>query len=60
MYHIAIPKIVAGEFYDYTLQDLRNIVANHTSSGLAIALVELVESTDEDYYFPYDIRPRGG
>lgn len=60
LYHIAIPKIVAGEFYDYTLQDLRNIVANHTSSGLAIALVELVESTDEDYYFPYDIRPRGG
>ncbi|TXG86503.1 MAG: hypothetical protein E6R13_00360 [Spirochaetes bacterium] len=60
LYHIAIPKIVAGEFYDYSLQDLRNIVANHTSSGLAIALVELVESTDEDYYFPYDIRPRGG
>jgi hypothetical protein len=60
LYHVAIPKIVAGEFYDYTLQDLRNVVSNITSNGLAIALVELVESTDEDYYFKYDIRPRGG
>jgi hypothetical protein len=60
LYHVAIPKIVAGEFFDYSLQDLRNIVANYTPNGLPIALVELVESTDEDYYFPYDIRPRGG
>jgi hypothetical protein len=60
LYHVAIPKIVAGEFFNYSLQDLRNIVANYTSNGLAIALVELVESTDEDYYFPYDVRPRGG
>lgn len=60
LYHIAIPKIVAGEFYDYSLRDVKNIVANYTANGLPIALVELVESTDEDYYFPYDIRPRGG
>jgi hypothetical protein len=60
IFHIGIPKIVNGEFYNYSLQELRSIVSSLTVNGLALALVEVTETTDEDYYIDYDLRTRGG
>lgn len=60
IYHIALPKILNGEFYTYSLEELIAYVAKKTTNGLPIALVEITETTDEDYYISYDIRPRGG
>jgi hypothetical protein len=60
IYHISIPKIVDGDFYNYSLKELRDLVSAKTTNGLAIALVEVTESTDEDYYVNYDLRSRGG
>lgn len=60
LYHIQLPKVVDGEFHNYTLEECQALVAEVTSNGLPIALIGLTETTDEDYYFSYDIRARGG
>lgn len=60
IYHISIPKIVNGEFYSYSLDELKALVLSKTTNGLALALVEITETTDEDYYIDYDLRTRGG
>lgn len=60
VYHVALPKIVNGEFYNYTINELRAVVASKTSRGIPLALAEIVETTDEDYYSDYDMRTRGG
>jgi len=58
--HIFLPKIIEGRIKTYTPEEISAKVIEVASNGKPLALIELVEPVDEDYYEIHDTRISGG
>jgi len=60
IFHKLLPKVVAGDFKQYTVAELTAIVAAIHPDAIPMSFVSIVEPVDEDYYIKHDVRTRGG
>lgn len=58
--HLLIPRAVDGRFKMYSIEELRVLCEAYRPGSIPAALVQVIESVNENYYDFTDLRARGG